>query len=56
MNQLIINSVSSSGLFTLIAVSWYAARVINDFYDSMYGGVRSVTPSLPPVYVYVCVF
>ncbi|XP_058490309.1 claudin-1-like [Solea solea] len=29
-----------SGLFTLIAVSWYAARVINDFYDPLYGGVR----------------
>ncbi|XP_049926689.1 claudin-1-like [Epinephelus moara] len=29
-----------SGLFTLIAVSWYAARVIHDFYDPLYGGVR----------------
>uniref|UniRef100_A0A3Q0QWH6 Claudin n=1 Tax=Amphilophus citrinellus TaxID=61819 RepID=A0A3Q0QWH6_AMPCI len=29
-----------SGLFTLTAVSWYAARVISDFYDPLYGGVR----------------
>ncbi|XP_020514815.2 claudin-1 [Labrus bergylta] len=29
-----------SGVFTLIAVSWYAARVIHDFYDPLYGGVR----------------
>ncbi|GLD65729.1 claudin-7-like protein [Lates japonicus] len=29
-----------SGLFTLIAVSWYAARVIHDFYDPLRGGVR----------------
>ncbi|XP_008307740.1 claudin-19-like [Cynoglossus semilaevis] len=29
-----------SGVFTLTAVSWYAARVINDFYDPLYGGVR----------------
>lgn len=32
-----------SGVFTLTAVSWYAARVINEFYDPLYGGVRSVT-------------
>ncbi|XP_042270342.1 claudin-1-like isoform X2 [Thunnus maccoyii] len=31
-----------SGLFTLTAVSWYAARVIHDFYDPLNGGVRSV--------------
>ncbi|XP_056904533.1 claudin-19-like isoform X2 [Takifugu flavidus] len=29
-----------SGVLTLIAVSWYAGRVIQDFYDPMYGGVR----------------
>ncbi|XP_073348706.1 claudin 15-like b [Pagrus major] len=29
-----------SGVFTLIAVSWYAGRVIQDFYDPLYGGVR----------------
>ncbi|XP_018518373.1 claudin-7 [Lates calcarifer] len=29
-----------SGLFTLIAVSWYAARVIHDFYDPLRGAVR----------------
>ncbi|KAK2913132.1 claudin-1-like [Channa argus] len=29
-----------SGVFTLTAVSWYAARVIHDFYDPLYGGVR----------------
>ncbi|XP_042370496.1 claudin-1-like [Plectropomus leopardus] len=29
-----------SGVLTLIAVSWYAARVIHDFYDPLYGGVR----------------
>ncbi|CAN9510854.1 unnamed protein product [Ophioblennius macclurei] len=29
-----------SGLFTLIAVSWYAARVIQEFYDPLYPGVR----------------
>ncbi|XP_076590879.1 claudin-1-like [Chaetodon auriga] len=29
-----------SGVFTLIAVSWYAARVIHDFHDPTYGGVR----------------
>ncbi|XP_026225765.1 claudin-19-like isoform X2 [Anabas testudineus] len=29
-----------SGLFTLTAVSWYAARVINEFYDPLYRGVR----------------
>ncbi|KAM6988255.1 claudin-1-like isoform 1-T2 [Tautogolabrus adspersus] len=29
-----------SGVFTLIAVSWYAARVIHDFYNPLYGGVR----------------
>uniref|UniRef100_A0A667ZEW6 Claudin n=1 Tax=Myripristis murdjan TaxID=586833 RepID=A0A667ZEW6_9TELE len=29
-----------SGLCTLTAVSWYAARVVNDFYDPYYGGVR----------------
>ncbi|TNN31635.1 Claudin-7 [Liparis tanakae] len=31
-----------SGVFTLTAVSWFAARVIQDFYDPLYGGVRSV--------------
>ncbi|XP_030254124.1 claudin-1-like [Sparus aurata] len=29
-----------SGLFTLIAVSWYAGRVIQDFYDPLNGRVR----------------
>ncbi|XP_068560219.1 claudin 15-like b [Cebidichthys violaceus] len=29
-----------SGVFTLTAASWYAARVIQDFYDPFYGGVR----------------
>uniref|UniRef100_A0AAQ5ZV51 Claudin 15-like b n=1 Tax=Amphiprion ocellaris TaxID=80972 RepID=A0AAQ5ZV51_AMPOC len=29
-----------SGVFTLTAVSWYAAKVIQDFYDPLYGGVR----------------
>ncbi|KAM3615876.1 uncharacterized protein V6R79_008945 [Siganus canaliculatus] len=29
-----------SGLFTLTAVSWYAARVIHEFYDPLHGGVR----------------
>ncbi|XP_013888764.1 claudin-1 [Austrofundulus limnaeus] len=29
-----------SGVLTLTAVSWYAARVIQDFYDPFYGGVR----------------
>ncbi|XP_070685023.1 claudin-1-like [Pempheris klunzingeri] len=29
-----------SGVLTLIAVSWYASRVIQDFYDPLYGGVR----------------
>ncbi|XP_076026099.1 claudin 15-like b [Genypterus blacodes] len=29
-----------SGVFTLTAVSWYAARVIHDFYDPFNGGVR----------------
>lgn len=29
-----------SGVFTLTAVSWYAARVIHDFYNPLYGGVR----------------
>ncbi|XP_074536158.1 claudin-1-like [Halichoeres trimaculatus] len=29
-----------SGVFTLTAVSWYAARVIQDFYNPLYGGVR----------------
>lgn len=29
-----------SGVFTVIAVSWYAGRVIHDFYDPLYGGVR----------------
>ncbi|KAM8769243.1 claudin-1-like [Acanthopagrus latus] len=29
-----------SGLFTLIAVSWYAGRVIQDFYDPLNGQVR----------------
>ncbi|XP_037533617.1 claudin-19-like [Nematolebias whitei] len=29
-----------SGVFTLTAVSWYAARVIQDFYDPLYVGVR----------------
>ncbi|XP_039987661.1 claudin 15-like b [Xiphias gladius] len=29
-----------SGVFSLTAVSWYAARVIQDFYDPLYGGVR----------------
>ncbi|XP_041664227.1 claudin-1-like isoform X2 [Cheilinus undulatus] len=28
------------GVFTLIAVSWYAGRVIHDFYNPLYGGVR----------------
>lgn len=32
----------SSGVFTLIAVSWYAGRVIHEFYDQLYGGVRCV--------------
>ncbi|XP_029027169.1 claudin-19-like [Betta splendens] len=29
-----------SGVFTLTAVSWYAARVISEFYDPLHGGVR----------------
>ncbi|XP_071769973.1 claudin 15-like b [Centroberyx gerrardi] len=29
-----------SGLCTLTAVSWYAARVVQNFYDPYYGGVR----------------
>ncbi|CAJ1066232.1 claudin-4-like isoform X1 [Xyrichtys novacula] len=29
-----------SGVFTLTAVSWYAGRVIHDFYNPLYGGVR----------------
>ncbi|XP_028429866.1 claudin-1 [Perca flavescens] len=29
-----------SGLSTLTAVSWYAGRVIHEFYDRLYGGVR----------------
>ncbi|KAM9358738.1 claudin-1-like [Symphorus nematophorus] len=29
-----------SGVFTLTSVSWYAARVIQDFYDPLYAGVR----------------
>ncbi|RVE65298.1 hypothetical protein OJAV_G00134580 [Oryzias javanicus] len=29
-----------SGVFTLTAVSWYAARVIQDFYDPLYPGMR----------------
>ncbi|XP_029372914.1 claudin-4-like [Echeneis naucrates] len=29
-----------SGVFTLTAVSWYAARVIHDFYNPLHGGVR----------------
>ncbi|KAM9853585.1 claudin 15-like b [Aulostomus maculatus] len=29
-----------SGVFTLAAVSLYAARVIQDFYDPLYGGIR----------------
>ncbi|XP_026176897.1 claudin-1-like [Mastacembelus armatus] len=29
-----------SGVFSLTAVSWYAGRVIHDFYDPLYGGVR----------------
>ncbi|XP_061576101.1 claudin-19-like [Cololabis saira] len=29
-----------SGLFSLTAVSWYAARVISDFYDPLYAGLR----------------
>ncbi|XP_072247958.1 claudin-19-like [Leuresthes tenuis] len=29
-----------SGLFTLTAVSWYAARVIQNFYDPLYPGLR----------------
>ncbi|KAK2846502.1 hypothetical protein Q5P01_009501 [Channa striata] len=29
-----------SGVFTLTAVSWYAARVIHDFYDPLHRGVR----------------
>ncbi|XP_061684436.1 claudin-7-like isoform X1 [Syngnathoides biaculeatus] len=33
-------SLILSGVSTLIAVSWYAARVIHDFYNPLYGGVR----------------
>ncbi|XP_069578753.1 claudin-1-like [Brachyistius frenatus] len=29
-----------SGVLSLTAVSWFAARVIQDFYDPFYGGVR----------------
>ncbi|XP_037123312.1 claudin-7-like isoform X2 [Syngnathus acus] len=29
-----------SGVSTLIAVSWYAGRVIHDFYNPLYGAVR----------------
>ncbi|XP_038153625.1 claudin-19-like [Cyprinodon tularosa] len=29
-----------SGVFTLTAVSWYAARVINDFHDPFHGGLK----------------
>ena len=38
---------SFSGLFSLVAVSWYASRVIHDFYDPVYGGVRCVTQAPP---------
>ncbi|XP_005808297.1 claudin-1 [Xiphophorus maculatus] len=29
-----------SGVFTLTAVSWYAARVINEFYDPFHAGLK----------------
>ena len=55
-DSLLIRSlVSSSGLFTLIAVSWYAGRVIQDFYDPLNGRVRSVTHSSTVMCVCVCV-
>lgn len=38
-----VSSFSPSGVLTLAAVSWYAGRVIQDFHDPMYGGVRWVT-------------
>lgn len=35
-------SCSPPGVFTLTAISWYAARVIQDFYNPLYPGMRSV--------------
>lgn len=29
-----------AGLCSMIAVSWYAYRVVQDFYDPFYGGVK----------------
>ncbi|KAK5928822.1 hypothetical protein CgunFtcFv8_010109 [Champsocephalus gunnari] len=29
-----------SGVFSLSAVSWYASRIIHEFHDPLYGGVR----------------
>lgn len=32
----------SAGLCCLVAASWYAARVVNDFNDPFYGGMKYV--------------
>lgn len=34
--------LSVAGLCCLVAVSWYANRVVQDFYDPFNGGVKSV--------------
>lgn len=31
-----------AGLCCLVAVSWYASRVVQDFYDPFTGGMKSV--------------
>ncbi|KAI4787648.1 hypothetical protein KUCAC02_036328 [Chaenocephalus aceratus] len=37
-----------SGVFSLSAVSWYASRIIHEFHDPLYGGVRQFSYSLSP--------
>lgn len=40
-------SLTVAGLCCIIAVSWYAYRVVQDFYDPFSGGMKSVTRTQP---------
>lgn len=36
----LLNTLCVAGLCSMIACSWYAYRVVQDFYDPFYGGMK----------------
>ncbi|XP_048043589.1 claudin 15-like a isoform X2 [Chanodichthys erythropterus] len=41
-----------AGICTMVAVSWYAARVVAEFNDPFYGGVKAYYPGGKPKTIY----